>query len=310
MDFTWHLICCPSSGAAGGWEVKKMVWTKCEAPETAKKYTKRNTTKSWKSWMEAVEIQPPQFRCDSFLEVGHLVYRSLWTFQGLFPLQTPVVKSEIRQFSTALEAFRHGREGLSFGMVGCWMLDVWRLRHLVIFFWKTNRCLFVVNYIICINLPKEIFININSPLQFPLQNGWGHNPTRSIGRGINIIYKSKCVSNLSNNSTAQQHIFGVCHFLVHEEKNSSKDGTGIHSRHIVLAISQGKYLANLVFFRPLYPNVGSFKLGVTERFRYLKWRNPHQYKLYGYGLCKGNRTPKIAVNKVLSYLYFREVEGF
>ena len=257
-----HLICCPSFGAAGGWEVKTILAYKfCVKNGVNKMWSTRNHKKihheiprnhenhEWKRW----KFNPPQFRCESFLEVGHLVYRSLWTFQGLFPLQTPVVKSEIRQFSTALEAFRHGREGLSFGMVGCWMLDVWRLRHLVIFFWKTNRCLFVVNYIICINLPKEIFININSPLQFPLQNGWGHNPTRSIGRGINIIYKSKCVSNLSNNSTAQQHIFGVCHFLVHEEKNSSKDGTGIHSRHIVLAISQGKYLANLVFFSSLIP---------------------------------------------------------
>ena len=28
------------------------------------------------------------------------------------------------------------------------------------------------------------------------------------------------------------------------------------------------------------------------------WRNPHLYKLYGYGLCMGKPTPKIAENKV------------
>ena len=31
---------------------------------------------------------------------------------------------------------------------------------------------------------------------------------------------------------------------------------------------------------------------ITIHFRYLKWRNPHLYKLYGYGLCKGKPTPK------------------
>ena len=28
-----------------------------------------------------------------------------------------------------------------------------------------------------------------------------------------------------------------------------------------------------------------------KHFRYLKWRNPHLYKLYGYGLCKGSSPP-------------------
>ena len=34
---------------------------------------------------------------------------------------------------------------------------------------------------------------------------------------------------------------------------------------------------------------------VTKHFRYLKWRNPHVYKLYGYGLCKGKPTLKTAL---------------
>ena len=37
--------------------------------------------------------------------------------------------------------------------------------------------------------------------------------------------------------------------------------------------------------------------GVTffaKHFRYLKWRNPHPYKLYGYGFRKGKPTPNIA----------------
>ncbi len=38
-----------------------------------------------------------------------------------------------------------------------------------------------------------------------------------------------------------------------------------------------------------------FWTNVTKHFRYLKWRNPHLYKLYGYGLCKGKPT----------YLHFR-----
>ena len=36
-----------------------------------------------------------------------------------------------------------------------------------------------------------------------------------------------------------------------------------------------------------------------------KWRNPHLYKQYGYGLCKGKSTPKIAKNKVQETLHFR-----
>ena len=33
-----------------------------------------------------------------------------------------------------------------------------------------------------------------------------------------------------------------------------------------------------------------------QTFRwYLKWRNPHLYKLYGYGLCKGKPIPKMAL---------------
>ena len=40
--------------------------------------------------------------------------------------------------------------------------------------------------------------------------------------------------------------------------------------------------------------------------RYLKWRNPkHLYKLYGYGLCKRQPTPKIAENKVQETLHSR-----
>ncbi len=38
---------------------------------------------------------------------------------------------------------------------------------------------------------------------------------------------------------------------------------------------------------------------VTKDFRYLEWRNPHLYKLYGYGLCKGKPSPKIAFKKIL-----------
>ena len=30
---------------------------------------------------------------------------------------------------------------------------------------------------------------------------------------------------------------------------------------------------------------------LTKYFRYLKWRNPHLHKLYGYGLCKGKPAP-------------------
>ena len=37
--------------------------------------------------------------------------------------------------------------------------------------------------------------------------------------------------------------------------------------------------------------------------RHLTWKNPHQFKLYGYGVCKGKPTPKIAENKV-QYLKF------
>ncbi len=44
---------------------------------------------------------------------------------------------------------------------------------------------------------------------------------------------------------------------------------------------------------------------ITKHFeRELKWRSPHLYKLYGYGLCKGKPIPKIAENKV-QYLHFR-----
>ena len=41
---------------------------------------------------------------------------------------------------------------------------------------------------------------------------------------------------------------------------------------------------------------------ITKYFRYLKWRNPHLYKLYGSGLCKGMPIPKAAL---FQYLHFR-----
>ena len=44
---------------------------------------------------------------------------------------------------------------------------------------------------------------------------------------------------------------------------------------------------------------------ITKNFRYLKWRNPHLFKLYGYGLCKGNPISKTAENKVQETLHFR-----
>ena len=48
---------------------------------------------------------------------------------------------------------------------------------------------------------------------------------------------------------------------------------------------------------------------ITKLFRYLKWRNPHLYKLYGYGLCKGvNPPPKIAGYKVQETLHFRSLK--
>ena len=39
----------------------------------------------------------------------------------------------------------------------------------------------------------------------------------------------------------------------------------------------------------------NFNRKFSKLFRYLKWRNPHLCKLYGYGLCKGKPTPKIAL---------------
>ena len=43
----------------------------------------------------------------------------------------------------------------------------------------------------------------------------------------------------------------------------------------------------------------------TKLFRYLKWRNPHLYKQYGYGLCKGKPTPKIAENKACLLIHLQ-----
>ena len=45
------------------------------------------------------------------------------------------------------------------------------------------------------------------------------------------------------------------------------------------------------------------------RFLNLKWRNPHLYKLYGYGLCMGKHTPKIADYKV-QYLHLLSYQKF
>ena len=53
----------------------------------------------------------------------------------------------------------------------------------------------------------------------------------------------------------------------------------------------------------LHPSPGSTQF--TKLFRYQKWRNPHLYKLYGYGLCKGKPNPKIAGYKVQETLHFR-----
>ena len=44
---------------------------------------------------------------------------------------------------------------------------------------------------------------------------------------------------------------------------------------------------------------------MITKYLKLKWRNPHLYKLYGYGLCKVPKThPKIAEHKV-QHLHFR-----
>ena len=37
--------------------------------------------------------------------------------------------------------------------------------------------------------------------------------------------------------------------------------------------------------------------GVTKHVRYIKWRNPHLYMLYGYGLCKWKPTPKNSLTR-------------
>ena len=44
---------------------------------------------------------------------------------------------------------------------------------------------------------------------------------------------------------------------------------------------------------------------VTKHFRYLKWRYENLYKQYGYGLCKGKPTSKIAEHKAQETLHFR-----
>ena len=64
--------------------------------------------------------------------------------------------------------------------------------------------------------------------------------------------------------------------------------------HLVLSVG----LSEPIFYRVVTPNLwpcikwaseggSKFGLWITNHFRYLKWRNPHLYKLYGYGLCKG-----------------------
>ncbi len=47
---------------------------------------------------------------------------------------------------------------------------------------------------------------------------------------------------------------------------------------------------------------------IIKHFRYLKWRNPHLHKLYGYGLCKRKAIPKIAEYKVQETLHFRSLK--
>ena len=51
---------------------------------------------------------------------------------------------------------------------------------------------------------------------------------------------------------------------------------------------------------------------LTNHFRYLKWRNPHLYKLYGYGLCKGKPTPKNSrtMPVLQETLHFRYLQHF
>ena len=84
------------------------------------------------------------------------------------------------------------------------------------------------------------------------------------------------------------------------------------------AISRCKKFANASFlnirrvflvlaFGDWYRRHDSFqKTLIHQTFRwYLKWRNPHPYKQYGYGLCKGKPTSKIAENKAQETLHFR-----
>ncbi len=48
-----------------------------------------------------------------------------------------------------------------------------------------------------------------------------------------------------------------------------------------------------------------FRPSFHQTFQVPKWRNPHLYKLYGYGLCNGNPTPRIAEHKAQETLHFR-----
>ena len=44
-------------------------------------------------------------------------------------------------------------------------------------------------------------------------------------------------------------------------------------------------------------NTTGWQIWCPQHFRYLKWRNPHHNKLYGYGLCKGTSTLQNSLKK-------------
>ena len=62
----------------------------------------------------------------------------------------------------------------------------------------------------------------------------------------------------------------------------------------VVAIGPAVLLHQNPSWLPTCKQIGEDGGWVTQRFRYRKWMNPHLYKLYGYGPCKGKPTPKMA----------------
>ena len=95
-------------------------------------------------------------------------------------------------------------------------------------------------------------------------------------------------------------MYGIFSYIRLKKLPYSRENVGQYSHHMGhLGTNFPRYL--------IFVNMIATKAAAIahQTFQVPKIEGTHLYKLYGYGLCKGKPTPKLAENKVQETLHFR-----